>query len=152
MIESAKRIAVRVLDALGELEWLPIFIARLSVGLEFFESGRGKIFKLDELGNYFADLGIPLPHLNALVVSWTELVAGFCLILGFLSRIVALPLAIIMMVAIFTAHIQKVKTVGDFFYLPEVLLLVLLVWLVFSGPGKLSIDHLIARRLEYKRG
>jgi uncharacterized membrane protein YphA (DoxX/SURF4 family) len=36
-----------------------------------------------------------------------------------------------------------VSWLGDFLYLPEVLYVVMLVWLFFSGPGWLSLDHLI---------
>ena len=35
----------------------------------------------------------------------------------------------------------------DFLYLPEVLYVIILVWLIFSGPGRYSIDGLIARRV-----
>ena len=138
---------------LGEWDWIPILLVRLSVGLLFFESGRGKLFfKLEELGDYFVQLGIPLPHLNAAFVASIEFVGGICLILGVLTRVVAMPLAFTMLVAILTAQIGKVHTVGDFLYLPEVLLLVIFVWLVFSGPGKISLDYLIGRRLGLEPG
>jgi len=118
------------------------------VGLLFFESGRGKLFyKLEELGQYFVQLGIPFPHLNALVTASIEFFGGVCLILGLATRIVSVPLAFIMLVAILTAQLDKAKTLGDFLYLPEVLLLVLFVWLVFSGPGKVSMDQILARKL-----
>ncbi len=136
---------------LGELDWIPILLVRLSVGLLFFESGRGKLFfKLEELGDYFVQLGIPLPHLNAAFVSSIEFLGGICLVLGVLTRVVAVPLAFTMLVAILTAQIGKVHTVGDFLYLPEVLLLVIFVWLVFSGPGKVSIDHFLVRKLGFE--
>ncbi len=136
---------------LGELDWIPILLVRLSVGLLFFESGRGKLFfKLEELGDYFVQLGIPLPHLNAAFVASIEFVGGICLVLGVLTRVVAVPLAFTMLVAILTAQIGKVHTVGDFLYLPEVLLLVIFVWLVFSGPGKVSIDHFLVRKLGFE--
>ena len=136
---------------LGELDWIPILLVRLSVGLLFFESGRGKLFfKLEELGDYFVQLGIPLPHLNAAFVASIEFVGGICLILGVLTRVVAVPLAFTMLVAILTAQIGKVHTVGDFLYLPEVLLLVIFVWLVFSGPGKVSIDHFLVCKLGFE--
>jgi hypothetical protein len=32
---------------------------------------------------------------------------------------------------------------GEFLYFPEVLYLVMLVWLFFSGPGWASVDHLV---------
>jgi len=141
-------IVTDLLKRLHELEWIPILVVRLSVGLLFFESGRGKLFyKLEELGEYFVQLGIPLPYLNALVTASIEFFGGICLILGLATRVVSVPLAFIMFVAILTAQIKNVKTLGDFLYLPEVLLLVIFVWLVFSGPGGVSIDRLIARRL-----
>ena len=38
-------------------------------------------------------------------------------------------------------------TLADVLYLPEVGFLVIFVWLVFSGPGKVSCDYLIAANL-----
>jgi putative oxidoreductase len=144
-------ILVEILKRLSQLEWIPILLVRLSVGLLFFESGRGKLFyKLDELGQYFVQLGIPFPHLNALVTASIEFFGGICLILGLATRIVSVPLAFIMLVAILTAQLEKAKTLGDFLYLPEVLLLVLFVWLVFSGPGKASIDQLVSHKLGFE--
>lgn len=143
-------IFIGILRSLSELEWIPILLVRLSVGLLFFESGRGKLFfKLQELGEYFVQLGIPLPHLNAFVTASIEFFGGICLILGLATRVVSVPLAFIMFVAILTAQIKNVKTLGDFLYLPEVLLLVIFVWLVFSGPGRVSIDHFLARKLGF---
>lgn len=141
---------VRRLDA---SEWIPILLARLTVGVLFFESGRGKLFyKLDELKEYFVKLGIPFPHLNAVTVASIEFIGGIFLILGFATRLAAAPLAFIMLIAILTAQIQTVKTLGDFLYLPEVLLLVIFVWLIFSGPGRLAVDSYIARKLDYNDG
>lgn len=140
-----------LLKRLGESAWIPILLVRLSVGVLFFESGRGKLFvKLEELGKFFVELGIPFPHLNAVVVASIEFVGGIFLILGLATRLVSVPLAFIMLVAILTSEIKKVHTLGDFLYLPEVLLLAIFVWLVFSGPGKVSIDHLLARRFGFE--
>ncbi len=151
MIEDHSKsyqLAADLLKRLNQLDWIPILLVRLSVGLLFFESGRGKLFvKFDELVKYFGELGIPLPYLNALVTAWIEFVGGICLIIGFATRIFSAPLAFIMLVAILTAQLKTVHTLGDFLFLPEVLLLTIFIWLVFSGPGKVSLDHLLARRL-----
>lgn len=145
-----KALLVLVLQRLDSCDWLPILFARMSVGVLFFESGRGKLFyKLNELVEYFTQLGIPFPHLQAPMVASIELVGGICLILGFATRLISAPLTVIMVVAIVTAQLDKVKTVGDFLYLPEVLLIVIFVWLIFSGPGKFAIDNAIARKLGY---
>ena len=57
-------------------------------------------------------------------------------------------------VGAFTYKVTKVHVVGidlawldDFLYLPEVLYTLILVWLIFSGPGRYSVDGLIALRV-----
>ncbi len=95
-------------------------------------------------------MGIPFPHFNAVFVSTVEFVGGICLILGLATRIFSAQLTVVMLVAILTSEIKKVSTLGDFLYLPEVSLLVIFVWLVFSGPGKISIDHLLSRKLGFE--
>ena len=61
-------------------------------------------------------------------------------------------LAVLMIVAIATIAIRNVKGtsamewLAAFLYLPEVLYLVILIWLFFSGPGWLSVDHLFLSR------
>jgi len=141
-----------VLQRLTGSEWIAIVLARLSVGVLFFESGRGKLFyKLDELKQYFAQLGIPFPDLQAPIEASIEFIGGICLILGLATRLVSAPLAVIMVVATLTAQLEKAKTIGDFLYLPEVLLLVIFVWLIFSGPGKFALDCVIARKLGLKK-
>lgn len=140
-----------LLTSLNQLEWLPILLVRICAGLLFFESGRGKLFtKLNEIGEFFVKLGIPFPHFNAVFVSTVEFVGGICLILGFATRLFSAQLTGVMLVAIITSEIKKVSTLGDFLYLPEVSLLAIFVWLVFSGPGKVSIDYLLSRKLGYE--
>ena len=57
-----------------------------------------------------------------------------------------------MIVAVATNRIHSIQATGvlawldDFLYLPEVLYVMILIWLIFSGPGRYSIDGLIARR------
>ena len=87
---------------------------------------------------------------NALVTASIEFFGGICLILGLATRAVSVPLAFIMLVATLTSEIKKVSNLGDFLYLPEMLLLVIFVWLVFSDPGKVSLDHFLARKLGFE--
>ncbi|MGH9496220.1 MAG: hypothetical protein ACRD3B_14570 [Candidatus Sulfotelmatobacter sp.] len=50
-----------------------------------------------------------------------------------------------MIVAIATNRIDSIHSIGvlawidDFLYLPEVLYVMILVWLIFSGPGRYSL-------------
>jgi putative oxidoreductase len=71
------------------------------------------------------------------------------LVLGALTLLACAMLGCAMMIAIPTTAIRNIKAasplswLADFFYLPEVLYLVILVWLFLSGPGWFSVDDLL---------
>jgi uncharacterized membrane protein YphA (DoxX/SURF4 family) len=75
--------------------------------------------------------------------------AGSFLVLGFLTPLCCLLLIGNMLGALGTTVIPGMKSssilgwLGEFLYLPEVLYVVMLVWLLFSGPGWLSLDPLL---------
>ena len=91
---------------------------------------------------------VAFPEFNAALVSTVEFVCGLLLVLGLLTPLASALLAGVMIVAIATTGIRKIKAtspaewLAGFLYLPEVLYLVILFWLFFSGPGWLSVDHL----------
>ena len=137
---------------LREWEWVGILLARLTVGLLFLLSGRGKLFRNDrrqQMQNTLREANIPFPELNALLVSVVEFVFGFLLMVGAATPLSCVMLSGVMLVAIATIQIQNIKSSGpidwlsEFLYLPEVVYLIILVWLLLSGPGWFSVDHLI---------
>jgi putative oxidoreductase len=136
----------RIYDRLDSMEWLGRLVIRLSVGVMFFGSGLGKLGKLPGLIGYFRSLGIPAPELQAPFVAGVELVCGALLVVGLATRPAALMLCGVMVVAIITAaapekHIQaNWHGLLEFLYLPEWCLLLLLGWLLLSGPGRVSVD------------
>jgi len=141
-----------VLDELHAWQWLGTLIARLAVGLLFFLSGRGKLFvpeRREQMRETLVAAHVPFPELNALFVSTVEFVFGLLLIFGAITPLACAMLSGVMIVAIATTAIRNIKAtsplgwLSEFLYLPEVLCLVLLVWLFFSGPGWPSVDHLI---------
>ena len=141
--------------ALHAAEWMPITVVRVLIGTFFCISGGTKLLVPAQfilLEQTLAQSHIPFPHANALFVSLVEFACGGGLALGLLTPVCALMLAVDMIVAIVTNRIQSIQARGvvawldDFLYLPEVLYVMLLVWLIFSGPGRYSIDGLIARR------
>ena len=141
-----------VLDELHAWQWLGILIARLAVGLLFFLSGRGKLFvpeRREQMRETLVAAHVPFPELNALFVSTVEFVFGLLLIFGAITPLACAMLSGVMIVAIATTAIRNIKAtsplgwLSEFFYLPEVLCLVLLIWLFFSGPGAFSVDHLV---------
>jgi putative oxidoreductase len=139
---SAARLAERIGDA---LRWLSPTIARLTVGLVFFQSGWGKLHDLEKVTGYFAELGIPNPAFQARFASTTEFVCGGLLLLGLATRFAVVPLIVTMCVAIRTAQWENVDGIGSLVGLLEFSYVALLVWLGTDGPGPLSLDRLIAR-------
>jgi len=140
------------IDELHSLEWVGIFLARVVVGLLFFLSGRGKLFvpeRREQMRQTLSEAHVPFPEFNAVFVSVVEFVCGVLLVLGALTPLACVMLGCVMIMAIAMIAIRNVKAssplnwLSEFLYLPEVLYLVILIWLFFSGPGWLSVDHLI---------
>lgn len=133
-------------------EWIVRLVIRLGVGVMFFGSGLGKLGKLSGLTQYFRSLGIPFPEIQAPFVATTEFVCGLLIVVGLATRPAALMLCGVMVVAIMTAAVPEKHITADwhglleFFYLPEVLLLLLLLSLVVGGAGRASVDAWLARR------
>jgi len=145
-----------VLDELHAWQWIGILVARVIVGLLFFLSGRGKLFapeRREQMRQTLIEAHVPFPEFNALIVSTVEFVFGLLLILGAITPLACAMLSGVMVVAIATTAIRNIKAtsplgwLSEFFYLPEVLCLAILVWLFFSGAGWLSVDHLIVSKI-----
>ena len=146
MARSIVEVTERTFARLKELEWIPILLARLAVGYEFMVSGWGKLHGLDRLAKYFAELGIPLPAANAALTATTECLGGALVLVGLGTRLSSAALAFVMLIAILTAKLKETHDLLNFLYLSEPLFLVIFVWLVFSGAGRVSLDALIAKR------
>lgn len=129
-------------------EWFPPLLARLSVGWIMAESGWGKFQNLPKIVEFFSGLGIPAPQFQAPFVAGVELIGGICLILGLFTRLVSVPLSITMGVAILTAKREDISGISDLFDMSEYLYIVLLLWLIFAGAGKLSVDFLLKKRCQ----
>jgi len=126
------------------LQWLSPTLARLTVGLVFLQSGWGKLHDLDKITNYFTELGLAAPAFQARFASTTEFVCGGLLLVGLATRFAAVPLIVVMCVAIRTALWEQVDGIASLVGLLEFAYIVLLVWLGTNGAGPLSLDRLIA--------
>ena len=148
LAEMAADLAERIGTA---FRWLSPTLARLTVGLVFFQSGWGKLHDLESVTKYFGELGIPNPALQATVASTAEFVCGGLLLLGLATRFAVVPLIVTMCVAIATAQWENVVGLGSLVGLLEFAYIALLVWLGTDGPGPLSLDHLLARTVARPR-
>jgi putative oxidoreductase len=109
--------------------------------------GWAKLHNIDSVTSFFAELAIPAPHLNALVVSYSQLICGAALVVGLLTRFATVPLIVSMAVAIITAKLPKVHGLYDFVGLDEFTYLVVCLMIALLGPGAVSLDALLVRRL-----
>jgi putative oxidoreductase len=141
LLEAAAGLAERVGRA---MHWLSPTLARLTVGLVFFDSGWAKLHDLQKVTDYFTQLGIPSSAFQARFASSAEFVCGGLLLLGLATRFAAVPLIIVMFVAIRTALWEQVEGLSTLVGLTEFAYVALLVWLATDGAGPLSLDRLIA--------
>jgi putative oxidoreductase len=135
----------RFVTILNLFKWLPPLVARLSVGWVFVEAGWGKWQHLDKTVSFFTSLQIPAPVFHAYVVASTEWVGGLLLIAGFFSRLAALPLAVIMVVAIAMTKADAYHGFSDLVGFNEYLYLLLLFFTIVQGPGAFACDTFLAR-------
>jgi putative oxidoreductase len=129
--------------------WLAplLFLAiRLWMADIFFRSGLLKIQNLSGAIFLFTDVHpVPFlaPWLAAYLVTTIELVCPTLLALGLAARLAALPMLAMALVIQFV-----VGSADPAFYLTEhYYWMFLLVVIITKGPGRLSLDHLLARRL-----
>jgi putative oxidoreductase len=144
------------LTMLRSAEWLPMTAARVLIGIFFSISGGTKLFVKPQfavLEKTMIEIHAPFPHATALFVATVEFACGAGLAMGLFTPLCAAMLTADMMVAITTTSIHGIHTstflawLDDLLYLPEVLYVLILVWLIFSGPGRYSVDGLVALRV-----
>jgi putative oxidoreductase len=144
---------------LGNRSWeeFAILLARISLGAFFAISGGNKLFvaaHIREMYETIAGAGIPFPHVMAYFVSSVEFICGLLLIIGLLSSLCCIALIFDMIVAIATVQLATIAKglsfidwLDDFLYLPEVLYIIIFIWLICAGPGRVSVDYAVGRQI-----
>lgn len=121
-------------------------VLRVPVGIIFVAHGAQKLFGafggygLEGTGQWMASIGLNPGYLMALLAGGAEFFGGLALIVGLLTRPAAAVLAVTMLVAIFSVHIDKGLFMSNNGYEYALALLAASVSLLFSGAGRLSLD------------
>ena len=161
LIATWESLAAR-LRGIGQL--LPPLVLRLIMGWEFWQSGVEKYAG----DNWFADIQSKFPfpfsvipaNLSWAMATWFELAGAVLLILGLFTRFAAYSLVVLTFVATAAVHwpdmismwsdLAKGYAITDMghgnFKLP-LLFVVILLPIIFQGPGKISLDYLLSRSL-----
>jgi putative oxidoreductase len=128
------------------LDTLPL---RLGAGAVFVAHGAQKLFGwfggygLEGTAGWMASIGLEPGLLLAAIAGGAEFFGGLLLIVGLMVRPAALMLAVTMVVAIVTVHLENGLFMSNNGYEFGLALLVLSIGLVFRGAGSLSADRLL---------
>jgi len=146
------------------IERWPLLPLRLIVGFGFIEHGFAKLAKgPDAFANILQAMGVPGAHFMAWSTILVEILGGLSVILGVFVTLASLPMAAVLLVAMFTVHLpygfssiklEAVTAAGAQFgppgYEVDLLYLACLAALVLGGPGPLTIGGLIRRQSKVK--
>ena len=134
-------------DLLDKGQSLALLLARVVVAYGFYEPAMQKWSDIGAVATWFGSIGIPLPTLNAYMAATTEIVGVVLLTLGLFTRLISIPLMVVMVVAIVTVHLPNGFSAGENgFEIPLYYMLFLGIFASF-GAGKFSLDHLISKNL-----
>lgn len=150
-------------------EDIPLLFLRVILAYTFYTPAISKFSAIENTASFFDYLGIPFPLLNAYMAAGTELLGAVLLSLGLLTRLISVPLLIIMIVAITTVHgangfhvisessqwsnpyingeaVKGTVVVLQNGYEMVMYYMVMLMVLVTKGAGRLSLDHLFFKK------
>ena len=141
-------------------------LLRLMAGGVFFWEGILKFVYVNQGVGRFTKLGIPFPHFTAAFVGYLEIVGGMLLLTGLLTRLIAIPFVVEMIVAILSTKISLYlgtsplplppapPQIGFWAVLHEsrsdYAQILTAIFLLINGPGKWSLDAVLLRK--WKKG
>ena len=133
----------KIQSLLSKGQDVSLLLARWVVAYGFFEPAMRKWSDIGAISIWFETLGIPFPTLNAYMAASTEITGVVLLTLGFFTRLISIPLIVVMIVAIVTVHLPNGFAAGNNgLEIPLYYMLFLAIFASF-GAGKFSLDHLL---------
>ena len=123
----------------------PLFF-RLILAYGFYEPALSKINNFSSIVTWFESMGIPYPLLNAYAATGTEALGVILLTLGFFTRLISLPLMVVMCVAIKMVHWEHGFSASQNGFEVPLYYLLMLFSLFISGSGRISLDGYICKK------
>ncbi|MEV6096873.1 DoxX family protein [Nocardia sp. NPDC051981] len=139
-----------------------VICIRIAVGLVFLSEGIQKFLSPHTLGpGRFDKIGIPAATFFANLDGVVEIVCGTMIVIGLLTRLAAVPLLIDISLAIVLTKLRELRPGGfggiqGFWGMvhdarTDFAMLLGLIFLLWAGPGRWSLDAVLARRAELTR-
>lgn len=155
-MQHLRRWVISPLPLHGSWAALPL---RLIVGYGFIEHGHAKLIRGPEhFASILQAMGMPFPHLLSAATIAVELFGGLFTLAGALLPLTAIPMIVVLLVAIVTAHwpygFSSIKLLaydgagahfGQPGYETDLLYIAAIVALSIIGFGPLSVDRLLKR-------
>ncbi len=124
-----------------------LLVLRIVIGLVFLMHGGQKLFVygFDGVIGAFGQMGVPMPAITGPLTAIVEFLAGGALVIGLLTRLAAIGLAINMLGAILIVHLKNGFFMPGGYEFPLTLLAANIA-IALTGAGYYSIDRVIAER------
>jgi putative oxidoreductase len=135
-----RRLSLRWLERYRNLGLL---VARGIPGVVFLYHGWQKLDRgFDGTSGFLDSLGVPIPDVMAYILTFGELIGGALLIVGFLTRLVALAFIVEMTLAILLVKIDiGLIAEGGAGAELDLTLIAAMAAVACFGPGSLSVDR-----------
>ena len=130
----------------SSLKDIPPLLFRLTLAYGFFGPAYQKVTHFADTIKFFESIGIPAPEINAYMATATEVTGIVLVLFGLATRFIAVPMIVIMVVAIKTVHWANGFSCGDQGFEVPFYYMLMLLSLIVTGPGAISVDRLLEKR------
>ncbi len=144
MLERYKSIVQQI----KKLNDVLLLAVRLILAYGFYNPAITKWQNINSVAEWFGSMGIPMPLLNAYMAASTELAGVVLLTLGLGSRIISVPLIVVMIVAITTVHLVNGYEAGNNGFEIPLYYILFLFTILINGAGKLSLDFILVKKIK----
>lgn len=135
----------KMMTGVQKLDSVALLFTRLLLAYGLYQPAIMKWKHIDATAQWFESLGYPAPLLNVYLAGSTEMLGVILLTLGFGTRIIAMPLMFVMVIAITTVHWHNGFSAGDNGFEIPLYYLAMFFMLMAFGSGKLSLDYLMRK-------
>ncbi|HKC69598.1 MAG TPA: DoxX family protein [Bacteroidia bacterium] len=147
---SLKTIYLGYATKVEKLKDVPPLLFRLILAYGFYKPAMAKLDDVHAIGDWFAGMGLPAPYFQAYLATATECLGIILLTFGLGVRIISVPLIITMLVAIKTVHWENGFDAGQNGFEIPLYYILMLISLICTGAGKISVDYLLSRKFTDK--
>lgn len=122
-----------------------LLAGRILASLIFLSSGYAKLFAAAATRSHFAEIGVPLPDIAYVLAVVIEVGGGAMLLVGLLTRPVALILAAFSVATALLSHADFASAAQQIHFLKNLCMAGGFLAFFAAGPGRWSLDHAMRR-------